>query len=943
MTVPTATYRIQFRNGMTFDRAAGLVPYIKRLGASHLYASPVFTATTDSTHGYDVTDANEIDPAIGGREGFDRLVKALKQAGLGLILDIVPNHMAASLENAWWRDVIEHGAASRYAGYFDIDWTQRLTLPFLGDDFATVLEQGDISVKADPHSGRPALAYFDSFYPLTPASWQGQEAAVLALTDKTQIAALHDRQPWRLMSWRDAPGELSYRRFFEITGLAGVRVEDPAVFADSHRLILELVHSGAVDGLRVDHVDGLADPKGYLEQLRAAAGDACYITVEKILSAGERLPADWPVSGTTGYEFIEALADVLVNGQRIDALRAAYQQQVGQPLKMELELRAARALMVDRNFAGEFATLLSLAVEIAAAEGEAPDDDAIRHALRELLLAFPVYRTYGTAAGLPQADQALLAGVVEQVSHGTHAADPHALGFIVRLLRGEAATRAERADSFRTRFQQLSGPLMAKSVEDTLFFRHSMNLALNEVGAEPLPRRFDPRQFHQAMRERLQQQPDGITSTSTHDTKRGEDARARLYTLSEAPESWAAAVTRWQQLNHNAVQQLADGPAPRPAGEWMLYQALAGVWPAELQPEDADGLQALEERFTAFVEKAMREAKLRTDWAETNDAYEQAVLGYARQLLNPANRAFLQDFHATLQPFIRAGLLNGLTQTVIKLTAPGVPDIYQGSEGLNFSLVDPDNRREPDFNRLQRQLEAGQQPDSISAALLNGQLKQHTADNQPDAIPAALLNGELKQHAADNQPDAIPAALLNGELKQHVVATLLALRNAHPALFRHGDYLPLTVDGPAADRWLAFARSEGETRLVVIVPRLRLNDLYRAEAGDTRCADADDAARPGAGDTSWADKDDLNWAGAGDKRWASAESANGDQQAADDETAVAVTRQASETLTLPPQLAQRRYQNVLTGETSQPGSTIALPASAEPAFIVLVSLNGKIK
>lgn len=291
--IPTATWRIQFRNGMTFDRAASLVPYLQQLGISHLYASPIFTAARDSTHGYDVTDANEIDPAIGGRAGFERLVSALKAAGLGLILDIVPNHMSTSLENAWWRDVIEHGEKSRYARHFDIDWSRRLTLPFLGDDFDVVLANGEISIQRDPNTGKPALAVYDNFYPLTPESWMGREEEVLNLREPEAIARLHDQQPWRLSSWRDAPRDLSWRRFFEITGLVGVRVEDDAVFDDSHALILALVRSGAVDGLRIDHVDGLADPRAYLQRLRQEAGADCYITVEKILSKGENLPADW--------------------------------------------------------------------------------------------------------------------------------------------------------------------------------------------------------------------------------------------------------------------------------------------------------------------------------------------------------------------------------------------------------------------------------------------------------------------------------------------------------------------------------------------------------------------------------------------------------------------------------------------------------------------------
>lgn len=397
--IPTATYRLQFRNGMTFDRAAALVPYLKNLGISHLYASPIFTATKASTHGYDVTDANEIEPSIGGREGFERLVAELKAQGLGLIIDIVPNHMASSLENAWWRDVLEYGKESRYARHFDIDWSRRLTLPFLGDTFDAVLENGEIAIKPDPATGKPAFAYYDNYYPLAPATWQGREAEILALTDKAAIADLHERQPWKLMSWRDAARSLSYRRFFEVTGLVGMRVEDKTVFDDTHRLILELVRTGAVDGLRIDHIDGLADPKAYLARLRQEVGPACYITVEKILAKGEQLPDDWPVSGTTGYEFIASLAEVLVDDEQIDNLRQAYETVKGAPVDMRAELRAAKLLMVDRNFEGEFTRLLALALSIASELQIAQEESVVRQALRELLIAFPVYRTYGTAEG----------------------------------------------------------------------------------------------------------------------------------------------------------------------------------------------------------------------------------------------------------------------------------------------------------------------------------------------------------------------------------------------------------------------------------------------------------------------------------------------------------------------------------------------------------------
>jgi len=788
MMIPTATYRLQFRNGLTFDRAIGLVPYLKRLGISHLYASPIFTATTGSTHGYDVTDANGIDPAIGGRDGFERMVKALKAEGLGLILDIVPNHMAASLENPWWRDVVENGEKSRYARHFDIDWTRRLTLPFLGDTFEKVLDAGEITVKADPQTGKPALAYYDTYYPLTPASYAGREEETLEITDRAAIAGLHDRQPYRLMSWRDAPRELSYRRFFEITGLAGVRVEDDAVFDDTHRLILEFVHSGKVDGLRVDHVDGLADPKAYLERLRHEAGPDCYITVEKILGEGEHIPGDWPISGTTGYEFIAAVSDALVDGRKLGDLRSAYEKAIGEPVDMETELRAAKLLMADNNFAGEVSTLLNIAMQIQFLEEReaALSEATVKTALRELLVAFPVYRTYGTRKGLPPEGREMLAKVLDKVRNGPNPPEDAALAFLESVLAGNVEpVAAPVASIFRTRFQQLTGPLMAKSVEDTLFFRQHMALALNEVGAEPLPRTYSLDRFHTEMRTRLERQPDALSGTSTHDTKRGEDARARLYAITEAPDLWADAVGRWRGMNRSAVRPLDDGPAPEPAVEWMLYQALAGVWPNDLEAGDAAGLEALQTRFLAYVEKALREAKLRTNWGTANEAYEQAVMDYARTLLSSGNQAFLTDFVDTLRPFVRAGLVNGITQTIVKLTAPGVPDIYQGSESLDLSLVDPDNRREPDF----------------------AMLRQRLAEREK------LTSTQEEEWQS-------------GRLKQHVIATLLRVRQEAPTLFRRGEYLPLTASGKRADNILAFARADMDDAFVVVAPRLVINALH---------------------------------------------------------------------------------------------------------------------
>lgn len=828
MTVPTATYRLQFRNGMDFDRAAEIAPYLGRLGISHLYASPIFRAVTGSTHGYDVTDPNEIDPVLGGREGFARLGKALRKAGLGLILDIVPNHMAASLENSWWRSVVEWGEESRFARHFDIDWSRKLTLPILGRPLEEALSAGELALRLDPESGGLALGHFDNLLPLHPSTWpdalagadddplaaalaqaarearpqaegefharlrhlrddaagrRGLEGRLGALSaERSRLSRIHALQPWRLIHWKDARRDLSYRRFFEIAGLVGLRVEDPAVFDDAHRLVLDLVRSGEVDGLRIDHVDGLADPKAYLERLRQAAGEDTYIVVEKILERDERLPAAWPVAGTTGYEFIDALSALLVEPAGAERLAARYAEVSGVS-DPELLRDEAKQLMVSRNFAGERAAIARMVSELAGNLGIGLDEGAGDWALSRLVTALPVYRTYGTAEGMPQDDRRLLAHAASEVRAD---ADGGALDTVLRILAGEVPPRhAAGAARIRTRFQQLTGPVMAKAVEDTFFFRHNAFVALNEVGGDPLRIDGSVERFHHAMRERSRIQPHGLSATATHDTKRGEDARARLYALSEAPQHWSEAVQRWREMHAGAVRQLDGGPAPEPETEWMLYQALAGIWPADDAVPQAAGLKR---RFTGFVEKALREAKLRTSWTDVDERYEAAVKGYAERLLSPDNGVFQADFSAVLRPFVRAGLINGITQTLVKLTAPGVPDIYQGCERLDLSLTDPDNRRRVDFDGLARGLE------------------------QAAPLPVTA------------------EALWSGRFKQHLVGRCLDLRRRSPSLFGEGDYVPLETTGSMRDNVLAFMRRHGGEVALAVAPRLVLSLPAGSEA-----------------------------------------------------------------------------------------------------------------
>jgi (1->4)-alpha-D-glucan 1-alpha-D-glucosylmutase len=804
---------------MTFDRAVALVPYLARLGISHLYASPIFTATKGSTHGYDVTDVNEIDPAIGGIDGFQRLVDTLSKAGMGLILDIVPNHMAASLENAWWRGVVEWGEASPHAHYFDIDWTRRLTLPILGRPLEAALQAGELRLAVDRTEGALAIGYFDHLIPLNPATYPDLVAAqsdplsarILKLAahalpgqmekfhrnmrdllkDSKAVSLLEygldrlcqqsdgalrhliDRQPWQLLFWEDAAGEISYRRFFEITGLVGLRVEDGAVFEASHRLVSDLVRSGRVEGLRIDHIDGLADPRAYLERLRVAVGPEVYIVVEKILGSGETLPRNWPVDGTTGYEFIAALTNVFLDRGGLTMLDDCYGKLAPDQADFETGVRNVKEMLAAKNFAAETEGLLRLLDEIAALEKDEISRGEMETALRALLTSFRVYRSYATASGLDADDSALWNTVVQAAAVAEPAVDSRALSLIVRAFRGEIEW--EGAALFRQRFQQLTGPLTAKAVEDTMFFRDNRLLALNEVGGNPADRSLSLERFHEAMALRALSQPRGLSATATHDTKRGEDARARLYAISEAAEHWCDAVRRWRRMNASSVAILRDGPAPEAFVEWMLYQALAGARSADFFKSGVP--EELEQRFLAFVEKALREAKQRTNWGRENSDYEAAVKAYAARLLSPDNKAFLADFRRTVRSIAIAGLFNGLSQTLIKLVAPGVPDIYQGTEGLDLSLVDPDNRRPPDFERL---------------ALRD--------------LAEPLMLDEIR--------------LTEGRLKQGLIARCLAFRLSNPRLVANGSYRALQASGPRSGQIVAFIREFDHRFAIAVAPRM---------------------------------------------------------------------------------------------------------------------------
>lgn len=847
---PRATYRLQFRNGMTFDAAAGVVPYLARLGVSHLYASPIFTAVAGSTHGYDVADTNAIEPALGGRAGFKRFAAALKAHGLGLVLDFVPNHMGAAPDNPWWADVLAWGRDSRFADHFDIDWdAPKLILPTLGEPYGAALREGKLAFGYDAAKGMAVLRYFEHAFPLAPPTTaplfealggriaeagavyaastpdtigRGREAlaaiagdggasldrALAGLSAQTALVhRIHEAQVWRLAHFRLGREEASYRRFFEVTGLVGLAVERPAVFDDAHRLLLELAAEGAVDGVRIDHVDGLADPKGYMRRLREALPEGAWLVVEKILEPPEELGPDWPADGTSGYETITAFGHLFCDPLHAAALDAAYADFLGRPVSFEAELEGAKRDIVDYNLAAEVDRLADMVHAVAIADPDTRDigRDSLRRALVEMLAGFPVYRTYVSQRGVSDADRRLVARAADVARAARHPEDPAAADLLERLvlLDVEAEARAE-ALAIATRFQQTTVPVAAKAVEDTLFYRFNRLIGLNEVGGDPSVLGGTIAHFHAETTRRQETQPFGLTTTATHDTKRGEDARARLYALSEAPSEWYAAVARWHAINAGARVELPDGPAPEPAVEWMLYQALFAAWPAAAAGlgQAEDPWERLCERFLGYVEKALREAKLRTSWTMPNAAYESAVKGFAEHLCDPEAREFRTDFVAASAPFWMAGALTGLSQTLLKLAMPGVPDVYQGTEGWDLAMVDPDNRRPVAFDRLE-------------AAL--------------DAVRAA-------------SPDDLLADWRSGRIKMRVLAAGLEARRRDPELFADGAYRPLTVTGRQADRLVAFARIGERSAALVAVPRLALPLVRDADAPRVDPADWEDTA-----------------------------------------------------------------------------------------------------
>ncbi|WP_211243478.1 malto-oligosyltrehalose synthase [Chitiniphilus eburneus] len=854
-----ATVRLQLHRDFTFHHAADLVDYFASLGISHLYTSPITTAVPGSRHGYDVIDPTHVNPELGGEDGLAHLVAALRQRGMGLIVDIVPNHMGIDCEhNPWWVDVLTWGARSRHAHCFDIDWHSptpglagKVLLPILSGHYAALLEAGELLPRFDWDTGHFYLCYGERRLPLSPESHARLlrdglgEAEGLALADLfdalgghdtpealTAAAALawrklrdyaatgsgradilatlvaHDprspeaidrlheileQQHYRLTSWTTASDAINWRRFFAVDTLAALRIEDPAVFEAVHALIFRLYAAGLIDGVRVDHIDGLTDPAGYCAALRArlttlaerrpahAPVGAPWLVVEKILAPDEAM-RDWPVDGTTGYDFMNQVGRLLHDPAGAQPLEAGWAalSGLGDAGDFDVMRLAARRKMLVECFPSELAAAAQALADVACSRRATRDypPRALTRALTELVVHFPVYRIYARDDALDGEDRRQLDAAVRAAQATLRPIDRPVLQRIADWLGREPARDSALLHTARRRFQQLTSPVAAKAIEDTAFYRHGRLLSSNEVGGDPARFADDRDTFHALAAQRAERYPNAQLATATHDHKRGEDLRARLAVLSEHHRDTLAELAVWCDANA-ALKREVDGlPTPDRPAELMLYQTLIGAWPPGLRADDAPGLAAFAERIVRWQEKAEREAKQRTDWLTPHPDYEAASRAFVEALLRPDSE-FVRRLVAFVERIAAAGALNALTQTTLRLTVPGVPDLYQGTEFWDFSLVDPDNRRPVDWHSRE----------------------------------AALALFERQGTLAP-----LVASWQDGRIKQALIARLLNARRLHPELFTLGQYLPLAASGPLERHLLAFSRLYQGDTLVVIVP-----------------------------------------------------------------------------------------------------------------------------
>ncbi len=899
-SIPRATIRLQFNKDFTFAQATGLAPYLGELGVSHVYASPFLKARAGSMHGYDTIDHAQFNPEIGDQLSFDRFVAALHAQGIGLILDVVPNHMGVGgNDNPWWLDVLEWGRASPFAPFFDIDWRSlepalrgKVLLPVLGDHYGAVLERAELQLKFDAERGSFSVWYWTHRFPiairhyarlLTEAretlteedgvaldpliaglaglenvsSPTVQQQAIVHRTAEelrarlavlvrespllaeaigkavasingqagqpASFCALHrllEEQHYRVAYWRVAADEINYRRFFDVNDLAGLRIDRPELFELAHQLVFRLIGEGKVQGIRLDHIDGLYDPVDYCLKLQDRAAyltlnarsstldsvnplemhlkQPFYVVVEKILAHHENLRAGWPVAGTTGYEFMALVGGLFVDASAEEAMTRTYHGFIRREVDFDrLVIETKRKVMLS-SLSSELHVLATQIHRLAQESWNSRDITltGIRRALVDVTACLPVYRTYVTAGRVDDEDRKYLDWAVARARTLSSTVDPSVYDFLHGVLTTDLAQGGEGGGhgyrpahvvAIAMKFQQFTGPVMAKSLEDTVFYRYFRLVALNEVGGDPSRFGSSVPAFHHVNQERLKRFPFNLLATGTHDHKRGEDTRARICVLSEMAELWEQRVHRWSRMNHLKKQEFAGAVAPGRSDEYLLYQTLVGAWPLELEPLELEGqpgepLTLFCERIVACMIKAVREAKVHSSWVLPNADYEEALRRFVQGVLDPErSAAFLGELMDLVETVAPVGAVNGLSQLLLKLTAPGVPDIYQGADFWDLSLVDPDNRRPVDYAARHRAL-----------------MGLQTA---PD------LDGLL-----DSWRD--------GRIKQFVIHRTLGLRKREAPLFAIGAYQPVEVVGEHAERVVAFLRRANGGSVVVVAPRL---------------------------------------------------------------------------------------------------------------------------
>jgi (1->4)-alpha-D-glucan 1-alpha-D-glucosylmutase len=848
--IPRATYRIQLRRDFPLTAVRALLPYLRALGVSDLYLSPLFRAREESSHGYDVVDHNVIEPAFGDLADFQRVAESARELGIGILLDIVPNHMGINdPANRWWNDVLEHGEASPFASYFDIDWLpaashlrHKVLLPFLGASFGETLEAGQLSVVVADN--KLQLAYADKRYPLARATWPEDlsraltnsprnEAAIAASLDELNgsvgdpksfdgLETLLDAQCYRLAYWRVASDEINYRRFFDINDLAAIRVEEPRVFEEVHRLVGKFIAERWVTGLRVDHPDGLLDPAGYFAQLQTFAQQArgdegdIYVVAEKILEGDEQLPSDWAVAGTTGYDFMNMVNRLFVNSEGLAAIRENYGRVTGEEDPPAQIAYDSKREVLRNALASELNVLAGQLDRIARQHRSSRDftRNALTRALREFIACLPIYRTYVRPQGWEIGDDDFrnINAAVRLAKLRNPGASHAELDFLAGVLRLEnpAALTREQADErrqFALKVQQIAGPAMAKGLEDTAFYRYYPLASLNEVGAELGAGALDATEFHRLMTRRAGDWPHTMSATATHDTKRGEDLRARLHVLSEVADTWLAAVERWLHLTRSLLVEVEGEPAPCRNDLYLLFQTLVGIWPAKTP--SAGDREVLFTRLTVYMQKALREAKRHSSWINPEVAYEDAMAQFIRAVLTDARAAAVRNDVANFATRIStAGYVNGLAQLLLKVFLPGVPDFYQGCEYWDFHLVDPDNRQPVDFDGRTKSL---------------GELQRRFASK-----PSSLTEDLSNELSAD-------------DVKQFLAWRALHVRLARADVCSRGEYLPLPIKGAHANHAFAFAR-HFEGRWIAAVVPLQIECLQRSSSGRPWQVDWQDTA-----------------------------------------------------------------------------------------------------